>query len=998
VNNKIMPKFIEFKPVKLFCQILAALFFFLALAAPFVGQTIVGTISKPGMKPFAVAVYEKGGKVFIADNSTGNLYMYDEATLTEKGSLYIGKETHEMVVHEGSGKLYAASWSDKNITVVDAATCAFVTKIDLGHGDLAVDEELGKVYSLAGTRVLQIDVKTDSVVEIPNATGSSNLGLIGIAVNPVTHEVFISNFYQLYLDIINGVTLQHTTQSGGNYPHGPGLGVNWLENKIYTSYGYGVGSAFLIMDRDSGAQKQIYPDSDSLSFIFNPNSNRIYTDSEVNDISTIIEGDTDKFFNLPMLGAATALGIRYSTNHIYFANDNFIIIVDDKTQLVELIKIDDTTTGGLLISQIAVNQTTGRVYVINDGVNLPFVTVLQDTETMSRLPIYVCRYGDMYVVDPVAKEVVDEWYMVYPAGGKESFAVRPGGGRVYVPAPFHNVLGIYAGTGPFNDISTVSTGGTTPASPAITPDGKYIYVPNSDSNNVGVIDVENESLLTTIPVGVKPWCAVVIPDGKKVYVTNRDDNSVSVIDTETNSVVKTISLGEKEKPPGKPWEGPWGLAANPSSTKVYVVNSLLDSVAVIDTASDTVIKSISVNEKPHWAAVTPDGKKVYVTSEGVFGGGSISIIDTGTDTVKFTISMSDHPMAVCAHPDGSSVYVFVICKDRVNAYLIDVSTDDYYWVDLARFDLGSTDGIAVPDQTSKFAGRVTSGSKLISGASVAALQGAEVKGTATTNGVGDYSIFNLKPGTYDIEVSATGYELQGIEGQTVEIGRTKVLHFALLPPPSIKVTSPNGGETWEVGSQHAITWTSGGSVGNVKILYSTNNGGAWTEIISSTANNGSYNWTVPDAPSSNCLVKVAETDDNPSDVSDAVFTIKKSSSGGADSGGKDNGTSGKKCFIATAAYSSPSHPHLKILRDFRDRFLLKTPEGWVMVHFYYKFSPSAAAIIAKHKALRVAVRVVLLPLVALSYSLLHFTPLMTATILGLIFLGLVFIVRLYRRK
>jgi uncharacterized protein YqhQ len=69
-----------------------------------------------------------------------------------------------------------------------------------------------------------------------------------------------------------------------------------------------------------------------------------------------------------------------------------------------------------------------------------------------------------------------------------------------------------------------------------------------------------------------------------------------------------------------------------------------------------------------------------------------------------------------------------------------------------------------------------------------------------------------------------------------------------------------------------------------------------------------------------------------------------------------------------------------------------------MVHFYYKFSPSAAAIIAKHKALRVAVRVVLLPLVALSYSLLHFTPLMTATILGLIFLGLVFIVRLYRRK
>jgi YVTN family beta-propeller protein len=861
-----------------------------------------------------------------------------------------------------------------------------------------LDGELGKVYSLLGTRVLQIDVITDSVVEIPDATGPSALGMISIAVNPVTHEVFISNFFQLYLDIINGVTLEHTTQSGGNYPHGPGLGVNWLENKIYTSYGYGIGSAFLIMDRDSGAQKQIYPDNDSLSFIFNPNSNRIYSNSEVNAISTIIEGDTDEFFNLPMLQGAAALGIRYSTNHVYFANDNFIIIVDDNTQLVELIKIDDTEEGGILTSQIAVNQTTGRVYVINDGVNLPFVTVLQDTEAMSRQPVYVCFYGVMFVVDPVAKEVVDEWSMVYPAGGKESFAIRPGGGRVYVPAPFHDVLGIYAGAGSTDPISQVSTGGTTPASPAITPDGKYIYVPNSGSNDVGVIDVENESLLTTIPVGVKPWCAVVIPDGKKVYVTNQDDNSVSVIDIETNTVIKTISFGEM--PPGTLWGGPWGLAANPSSTKVYVVNSALNSVAVIDTASDTVIKSIQVNENPHWAAVTPDGKKVYVTNEGGFGDGSISIIDTGTDTVEFTIYMTDEPMDICALPDGSSVYVFVICKSKIEEYLITVSTDDHSWTELARFNYSFGDGIAVPDQTSKFAGRVTSGSKSISGVSVTALQGAEVKGTATTNDAGDYSIFNLKPGTYDIEVSAAGYESQRMEGQTVEIGRTNVLHFALPLPPSVKVTSPNGGETWEVSSQHAITWTSEGSVGNVKIQYSTNNGGTWIEIVSSTTNIGSYNWTVPDAQSSNCLVKVAETDDTPSDVSDAVFTINKSSTGGDgdDGDGSDDGASGKKCFIATAAYSSPSHPHLKTLRDFRDRFLLTTPQGRTMVHFYYKYSPSAAAIVAKHRALRATVRIALLPLVALSYSWLHFAPLTAAINIALIFLFLVFFVRLYRRK
>ncbi|MBN1414080.1 MAG: hypothetical protein JW973_03175, partial [Bacteroidales bacterium] len=50
----------------------------------------------------------------------------------------------------------------------------------------------------------------------------------------------------------------------------------------------------------------------------------------------------------------------------------------------------------------------------------------------------------------------------------------------------------------------------------------------------------------------------------------------------------------------------------------------------------------------------------------------------------------------------------------------------------------------------------------------------------------------------------------------------------------IAVTSPNGGEDWQVGSMQNITWTSAGTSGNVHIEYSTNNGGAWTDVIAST--------------------------------------------------------------------------------------------------------------------------------------------------------------------
>ncbi len=99
--------------------------------------------------------------------------------------------------------------------------------------------------------------------------------------------------------------------------------------------------------------------------------------------------------------------------------------------------------------------------------------------------------------------------------------------------------------------------------------------------------------------------------------------------------------------------------------------------------------------------------------------------------------------------------------------------------------------------------------------------------------------------------------------------------FSIVSPSTITVTSPNGGESLTAGTTHEITWAKAGTdnFDNVKIEYSTNNGTSWVEITVSTANNGSYVWTVPNTPSDNCLVRVSDIDGDPADVSDAVFTI-----------------------------------------------------------------------------------------------------------------------------
>ncbi len=68
----------------------------------------------------------------------------------------------------------------------------------------------------------------------------------------------------------------------------------------------------------------------------------------------------------------------------------------------------------------------------------------------------------------------------------------------------------------------------------------------------------------------------------------------------------------------------------------------------------------------------------------------------------------------------------------------------------------------------------------------------------------------------------------------------------------------------------------------------------------------------------------------------------------------DDDSSGENglCFIATAAYGSPLHPCVKILRDFRDKYLMTSRLGRLLVDLYYKYSSFVADLITKHKFLK----------------------------------------------
>ena len=73
------------------------------------------------------------------------------------------------------------------------------------------------------------------------------------------------------------------------------------------------------------------------------------------------------------------------------------------------------------------------------------------------------------------------------------------------------------------------------------------------------------------------------------------------------------------------------------------------------------------------------------------------------------------------------------------------------------------------------------------------------------------------------------------------------------------------------------------------------------------------------------------------------------------------------CFVATASFGSLLHPGVRVLRDFRDTFLVQTTGGQGLVDLYYAVSPPLADWIAGHEWLRFAVRLILLPCIGFAW-------------------------------
>ena len=123
--------------------------------------------------------------------------------------------------------------------------------------------------------------------------------------------------------------------------------------------------------------------------------------------------------------------------------------------------------------------------------------------------------------------------------------------------------------------------------------------------------------------------------GKYVFISNGNNDNITVLNAENQQIVTHIKLAPEEKLATLRGIIPFGLAVSPDEKRIYVAESGINAVAVIDVSTLKVLGHIPTAWFPAKLKVSPDGKKLIISNAKGFGSGP-----NGGSTFKMGVSGS----------------------------------------------------------------------------------------------------------------------------------------------------------------------------------------------------------------------------------------------------------------------------------------------------------------------------------------------------------------------
>ena len=241
------------------------------------------------------------------------------------------------------------------------------------------------------------------------------------------------------------------------------------------------------------------------------------------------------------------------------------------------------------------------------------------------------------------------------------------GTRTDTSASTHHAVGLAAADGSGYEVYIAAAGGDEIASldsqtgtagatystdsamgVALTPNDQTLYVADTGQYGVLAYDLATKKS-TTIHVGAYPQDVVVSPDGSTVYATVSGgdtgiggSNTVAVIDTATNTVTKNVTVGAT----------PRRILLSSDGSRAYVGTA--QGIYVFDTASDRVVGVVRTPSDVQGLALSPDGSTLYATAPDE---GRVLAISTKHLSVQHSFAAGAEPWSVGVTPDGKTLYV-----------------------------------------------------------------------------------------------------------------------------------------------------------------------------------------------------------------------------------------------------------------------------------------------------------------------------------------------------
>jgi YVTN family beta-propeller protein len=528
-----------------------------------------------------------------------------------------------LTVNSVNGDIYLSNRESDTLTILNGKTNQKDRDIPIGNepADIEVDPDKNILYVThpSDGNISVINLKKINVKEYkPINIIQTRLSPLYIALNSIDSKLYVSNFIQNTVSVIN-LDLQ---QYGRSVVH--------LEEKNYSIKNITVGRGPTEIE-------------------FNSDLNVIYVINSKDNTVSVINGTTNKVNSTIKVGKEPArIEVNPDENMIYVTNygSNSVSVINGTTN-----KVNSTIKVGKEPVDIEVNPDENMIYVTNYGSNS--VSVINGSSNMVVGILNVDEKPSNVEINFKVKRLY-----VSNSEGSINIKVIDLNDKLSTKILSHIPTGIH----PNEIVSGYANNNKT----------TMLYVTNTDSNSVSVIDGTTNLLKKSVPVGQKPNDIIFNKKTRELYVSNSLSNTLSVMDTNTETVKYTINSTGKN---------PQGLGIDYNKNLIYVANTDSNSVSVINgTTREVINKNIIVENKPVGIAVDLKHDLIYVTNS---GSNSVSVIDATTREVighipiKTSLIQGKGPVNIVLDSNSRLAYLsalssnnlFILNLDAIKKYI-----------------------------------------------------------------------------------------------------------------------------------------------------------------------------------------------------------------------------------------------------------------------------------------------------------------------------------------